>query len=88
MTTILPTAPLRLSAVEAAARTEAQLPLIQAVAKYETAAVHAVQLAALAQSGDMSDLDADSLAHAEDLMAGARAVLAKAGRLDLIGVAS
>lgn len=80
-----PTAPLPLAAVELASRIEDHFPLIQAVTRYETAAVHAVQLAALAEAGRMSDLDADSLAHAEELMAGARATLAEAGRLDLIG---
>ena len=58
---------------------------LAAVTQYETAAVHVVQLAALAAGGQMSDLDADSLAAAEDLMAAAWATLAKAGRLDLIG---
>lgn len=82
------TAPLAQSDAELASRIEAHFPLIQAVAQYETAAVHAVQLAALAESGGMTDLDADSLAHAEELMAGARATLADAGRLDLIGAAS
>jgi hypothetical protein len=82
-----PTAPLPSDAVELMARVEAHFPLIHAVTQYETAAVHAVQLAALAEVGKMTDLDADSLAHAEDLMAGARAVLAEAGMLHLIGVA-
>ncbi|MFE0353616.1 hypothetical protein ACFW2I_08990 [Streptomyces nigra] len=80
-----PTAPLPPAAVELASRIEAQFPLVQAVTVYETAATHAVQLAALAETGDMSDLDADSLAHAEELKLGARATLAAAGRLDLIG---
>jgi hypothetical protein len=62
-------------------------PLVRAVAEYETAAVHAVQLAALAEADRMTDLDADSLAAAEDMMASARAVLERAGRLDLIGEA-
>ena len=44
-------------------------------------------LAGVAAASPMSDLDADSLAHAEDLMAGAHATLADAGRLDLIEVA-
>ena len=79
------TAPLPPAAAVLASRIEAQFPLVQAVTVYETAATHAVQLAALAETGDMSDLDADSLAHAEELMAGARATLAAAGRLDLIG---
>ena len=82
-----PTAPLPLDAAEALARIESHFPLIHAVTQYETAAEHAVQLAALAETGKMTDLDADSLAHAEDLMAGARAALADAGRLDLIEVA-
>jgi hypothetical protein len=82
-----PTAPLPAPAVEAVASLVPHFPLVEAVAAYETAAVHVVQLAARAESGTLSDLDADSLAHAEDLMAGAKATLAKAGRLDLIGVA-
>lgn len=47
------------------------------------------ELADLAEAGiELSDMHADDLVHAEDLMAGARAVLAAAGRLDLIGVAA
>ncbi|MFC5634705.1 hypothetical protein [Streptomyces bullii] len=83
-----PTAPLPLAAAEALAGVESHFPLIRAVAQYETAAEHAVQLAALAEAGRMTDLDADSLAAAEDVMAAARATLAQAGRLDLIGVES
>ncbi|NEA52388.1 hypothetical protein [Streptomyces sp. SID10815] len=60
----------------------------RAVTEYDVAAEHARDLAAVAASGRMSDLDADSLAAAEDLMAGARARLAAAGHLDLIGVAA
>jgi hypothetical protein len=82
------TAPLTPAAAEMLARLQSEFPLIRAVAQYETAAMYAVQLAALAEAGRLSDLDADSLAAAEDVMAAARAVLAKAGRLDLIGVAS
>lgn len=65
--------------------TAVSLEVAEALTRYETATVHVVQLAALAESGHLSDLDADSLAHAEDLRAGARATLAAAGRLDLIG---
>jgi hypothetical protein len=83
--TTAPTAPLPAAASSAPARLHAAFPLVQAVAVYETAAVHAAQLAARAESGRMSDLDADDLAHAEELMAGAAATLAAAGRLDLIG---
>ncbi|MER6492664.1 hypothetical protein [Streptomyces griseorubiginosus] len=80
-----PTAPLPAEAVDALSRLAPHFPLVEAVAVYETASVHVVQLAALAESGRLSDLDADSLAHAEDLMAGALATIAQAGRLDLIG---
>lgn len=80
----LPGAPLPPVAAEMASRIESAFPLVRAVTVYETAAVHAVQLAALAESGRMTDLDADSLAHVEELMAGAKATLAAAGRLDLI----
>ncbi|MEU2316578.1 hypothetical protein ACFY7X_13665 [Streptomyces althioticus] len=79
------TAPLPAAALPALARLHAAFPVVQAVTVYETAAVHAAQLAARAESGLMSDLDADDLAHAEELMAGTRAILTKAGRLDLIG---
>lgn len=82
------TAPLSSAAAEALAALVPSFPLVQAVAQYETAAVHAVQLAALAEADKLSDLDADSLAHAEDLMAGARKTLADAGHLDLIGGAA
>lgn len=62
--------------------------VVAAVTMYEAAAVQATALAGLAESGRMSDLDADSLAAAEDLMAAARKTLADAGRLDLIGGAA
>lgn len=65
--------------------TAVSLPVAEALTVFETASLHAVQLAARAESGTLSDLDADSLAHAEDLMAGARATLAAAGMLHLIG---
>lgn len=80
-----PTAPLNADGIEAFDRLAAHFPIIQAVTQHETAAVHAAQLAHQAAAGSLTDLDADDLAHAEDLMAGARAVLANAGRLDLIG---
>jgi hypothetical protein len=91
-TTSTPTAPLSPAAVDAMRRLELALTVpaevVQAVTVYETAAEHAAQLAALAEADKMTDLDADDLAHAEDLVAGARATLAAAGRLDLIGGAS
>jgi hypothetical protein len=60
------------------------LPVV-AVARYGAASARAAELSAVAATGRMTDLDADSLAHAEELMDGARATLASAGRLDLIG---
>ncbi|MGA5372311.1 hypothetical protein ACPCSD_14685 [Streptomyces griseoincarnatus] len=79
------TAPLPAAALPALARLHAAFPVVHAVTVYETAAEHAAQLASRAESGLMSDLDADDLAHAEELMAGAAATLHAAGRLDLIG---
>ncbi|MEU6365737.1 hypothetical protein ABZ876_08270 [Streptomyces sp. NPDC046931] len=52
--------------------------VIRAVTQYETAAVHAKELAAVAASGQMTDLDADSLAATEDLMAASKDTLAAA----------
>lgn len=87
-----PTAPLPPAAAEALRSLELRLTvpdvLVRAVTEYELAGLRAGVLAGMAARGPLSDLDADSLAHAEDLMAGARAVLADAGRLDLIGVAA
>lgn len=87
-----PSAPLPSAALAAMRSLELRLTfpaaVVEAVTRYETAAVHARDLAAVAASGGMSDLDADSLAAAEDLMAGAQAVLADAGRLDLIEAGS
>ena len=54
---------------------------------YRLAAAHVAELAQLATTGRMSDLDADALAAMEDLAAGAFAALESAGRLDLIEVA-
>lgn len=65
--------------------TAVSLAVAEAITVFETASLHAVQLAARAESGGMSDMHADDLAHAEDLMAGARATLADAGMLHLIG---
>jgi hypothetical protein len=62
------------------------LPVV-AVARYRSAEARANELIEIARTGSMSDLAADDLAHNVDLMAGYRAALAKAGRLDLIGVA-
>jgi hypothetical protein len=75
-------------ALEHAPRPTTPLPLavVRAVTRYETAAVRAAELATKADMGEkLSDLQADDLAHAEDLMAGCRCQLEQAGRLDLIG---
>jgi hypothetical protein len=53
--------------------------VVRAVTVYETAAVHAAYLGNVALSGRLSDLDAESLAVAEDLMAGSLATLVAAG---------
>lgn len=83
-----PTAPLPLAATSLLRSLELKLsfplPVVRAVTEYETAAVHAKDLAAVAETGDMSDLDADSLAAAEDLMAAARVTLAEAGLEHLV----
>jgi hypothetical protein len=81
------TAPLSPSAAVLLDGLLAQFPLVRAVAQYETAAERVTQLAPLAETGKMSDLDADSLVAAEDIMAAAHDVLKAAGRLDLIGEA-
>ncbi|WP_432130586.1 hypothetical protein [Streptomyces tendae] len=81
------TAPLPPKAASALAHALPHFPIVRAVAEYETAAVHAAQLAGLAESGRMSDLNARSLADAEDVMAAAYTVLKNAGQLHLIGLA-
>lgn len=85
-----PTAPLPQLAAEAVVRLELRLSfpaaIVSAVTTYETAAVHAAELAAMAETGkDLPAVDIRSWEFAEDLMSGARATLAAAGRLDLIG---
>lgn len=74
-----PTAPLTTPAIAAA------------VVSYRKAALRVAalgELADLAEAGiELSDMHADDLAHAYQRMAGAHAILAAAGRLDLIGVA-
>ncbi|WP_369167813.1 hypothetical protein AB5J49_08055 [Streptomyces sp. R28] len=67
--------------------TVVSLAVAEALTVHETAAVRAAELAAKAASGvDLPALDVRAWGFAEELMAGARATLAKAGRLDLIGV--
>lgn len=92
-TTARPTAPLPQAASVAIGRLSVRLalpgPVADAVLVYRSAAVRAALLADLAGADyTLSAMEWDDLAHAEDLMAGARATLAAAGRLDLIGGAS
>lgn len=67
--------------------TAVSLEMAEAVARFEAAARHVTEItAALADPDYMpTGLEWDDLVHVEDVMAGARAVLAEAGRLDLIG---
>lgn len=84
-----PTAPLPPAAAHAMRSLDLRLqvpgPVADAVLSYRTAAVRAALLADLADAGfKLSDLESDDLAHAEDLMAGAKAILAAAGQLHLV----
>ncbi|MFJ9012308.1 hypothetical protein [Streptomyces canus] len=60
-------------------------PVIRAVVDYRRAALRAANLGNEALFSGMPTMHADDLAHAEDLKLGARATLAEAGRLDLVG---
>lgn len=87
------TAPLPLAAEAAMRSLELRLrfpaEIVAAVTVHETASERAAELAAKAATGkDLPALDIRSWEFAEDLMAGARATLAAAGRLDLIGGAA
>ncbi|MEF9521320.1 MULTISPECIES: hypothetical protein [Streptomyces] len=57
----------------------------ETASRYRHAAARAAELSTLALLDRMTGLDADDLAHAEDLMAAEKATLTAAGRLDLIG---
>jgi hypothetical protein len=66
--------------------TAVSLEVAEALTRYETASLHAAELAAQAASGkDLPAVDVRSWEFAEELMAGARATLAEAGMLHLIG---
>jgi len=59
---------------------------LSAALGYATASARAAQLNERVDGGvKLSALEWDDLAHAEDVMSGTKATLAKAGRLDLIG---
>jgi hypothetical protein len=89
--TTRPTAPLPQAASVAIGRLGVRLalpgPVAGAVLSYRSAAARAVLLMDLVTAEyALSPLEWDDLAHAEDLMAGAKANLANVGRLDLIEV--
>lgn len=67
--------------------TAVSLETAEAVARYEAAARHVTEITAALADPDYkpTGLEWDDLAHVEDVMAGARAVLAEAGMLNLIG---
>ncbi len=85
-----PTAPLSPAASAALARLERPfLPLhvVRAVTRYEVASARTAELSHLMDSRDLSGAEFNALFDAQTAMAGARAELKNAGRLDLIEVA-
>jgi hypothetical protein len=83
-----PTAPLSPAASAALAKLErAFLPLnlVRAVTRYEVASARTAELSHLMDSRDLSGAEFNALFDAQTAMAGARAELKNAGRLDLIG---
>ncbi len=84
----LPVAPLSPSARNALRSLELKLsfplPVVRAVTEYETAAVRARDLAAVAVSGRMTEVEAGWLAAAEDMMSAAQSTLAEAGLTHLV----
>lgn len=90
MSTETPTAPLPQAASVAIGRLSVRLalpgPLADAVLCYRSAAARAAQLNERIDGGvKLSAMEWDDLAHAEDLMSGTKATLARRNRLDLIG---
>jgi hypothetical protein len=92
-----PTAPLPLAATEPLSDFAAKLvdrlelrltapEVLPAVARYEIGAFRTAQLSACLFRYGLSDADFGSLEFWQDVMRECRATLAKAGRLDLIGV--
>jgi hypothetical protein len=62
--------------------------VVRAVTVYSTASARTAELSAVAGRRELTVSEADYLEHAQDMLAGARATLAEAGRLDLVEVAS
>jgi hypothetical protein len=61
--------------------------VLPAVARYEVGSFRTAQLSSLLFRYGLSDADLDSLEFWQDVMRESRAILAAAGRLDLIGAA-
>jgi hypothetical protein len=73
-----PTAPLPPAAVEVS----------RAAARYKVAADLTARVALVMDTRDLTDIEMTDLLYVQDVMREARAVLAAAGRLDLLGGAS
>jgi hypothetical protein len=67
--------------------TAVSLAEAQAVIRYENASHRTAELSTLMDSRDLTPAEFDALEFAQDTMRQARATLAAAGRLDLIGAA-
>lgn len=65
--------------------TAVSLPVAEALTRYEVASHRTAELSHLMDERTLTAAEFDVLEHAQDVMAGARATLAAAGRLDLIG---
>lgn len=65
--------------------TAVSLAVAEALTRYEVASERTAELSHLMDSRTLTVAEFDVLEHAQDVMAGARDVLAKAGQLDLIG---
>lgn len=68
--------------------TAVSLVVAEAVTRYEVASVRTAELSHLMDQRTLSAAEFDVLEHAQDVMAGAKATLAEAGMLHLIGGAS
>ncbi|KMS67209.1 hypothetical protein ACH49_28750 [Streptomyces leeuwenhoekii] len=86
-----PTAPLPLAAAEALARLERRLAepdILRAAARYKVAADLTAQVARVMDTRDLADVEMTDLLYVQDAMREAWDILAAAGRLDLVEVAS
>lgn len=68
--------------------TAVSLAVAEAVTRYEVASARTAQLSHLMDERTLTVAEFDVLEHAQDVMAGAKASLAEAGMLHLIGGAS